>query len=143
MFLCGIIKPHALKQSAVIFGVLEAASVIILKKKSIYFTHELVEILYDHMSPEARNDIARRLVDHEALSLLLSAPSIGRLLEIVGKESDPRLCSPGSIRARFGIHAEPATVGNEVWFENAFHRPINAREAARDLMCIFNIQPEP
>lgn len=142
MFLCGIIKPHALSQSVEILGVLQTASITILETKLVYFTHELIEILYDHMSSEARHAIGQKLIGLEGIAILLSAPSIERLLELVGRESDPRLCGPGSIRARFGLRAEPATVGNEVWFENAFHRPINAREAARDLLYIFNLQPD-
>ena len=140
MLLCGIIKPYALNRSEEILQILQNASIVILEKKRFWYTPEMIEILYDHMSPEARDGIARRLVGLQSLSLLLSAPSIERFLEIVGKESNPRLCAPGTIRARFGIHDTPTYIGDDVWYENAFHRPIDAREAARDLALLFNVR---
>jgi Nucleoside diphosphate kinase len=140
MRLCGIIKPHALKHSKEILEVLRDASLIILEIKPILYTNTLVEILYDHMSSEARSIIAQKLVGHQGRAILLCAVSIEQLLEIAGTESDPSLCTSDSIRARFGVHALPAKVGCEPWWDNAFHRPINMREAIRDLLCVWNIR---
>ena len=142
MQLCGIIKPHALPCTREILALLEAKHAFILEMKSVRYTNELVEILYDHMSADARTSIAEQLVGLDGMALLLSVPSIEWFLRVVGRESDPTLCSPNSIRARFGAHAEPALVGGEVWWDNAFHRPIDEREAARDLLYLFNIASE-
>jgi nucleoside diphosphate kinase len=139
MQLCGIIKPHAMENSNEILVALKDTAVIVYRTKKIFYTAELVEILYDHMSAEARSDIASRYVGLEALALLVSVKSIDKFLEIVGKESDPRLCGKGTIRERFGIHCDASAVGGEQWFENAFHRPIDAREAIRDLRCIWDL----
>lgn len=138
MHICGIIKPHALDRSREIIDALAAGSILILETKPLVYTDELVEILYDHMSAAARSGIARQLVEQEGLALLLEAPSIVQLLEIVGTESNPSACAPGTIRYHFGIHADPILTGDDPWWENAFHRPIDAREAARDLSYIFN-----
>jgi nucleoside diphosphate kinase len=139
MHLCGIIKPHAREKSTEILVALKDAGMIVCRAKKITYTAELVEILYDHMSAEARSDIASRYIGLEALALLVSVKSIEEFLEVIGKESDPRLCVKGTIRARFGIHCDASRVGSEQWFENAFHRPIDAREAVRDLRCIWDL----
>lgn len=138
MYICGIIKPHALLHADNILAALIAASITIRATKRVVFTAHMIETLYDHMSPEARQDIARKLIGSEGLALLLDTPSIEGLLAVVGCHSDPRLCAPNTIRSRFGIHSSPASVGQDPWWENAFHRPIDMREAKRDLFLIFN-----
>lgn len=142
ILLCGIIKPAAISHAEEILDTLRSSSIIIHKTKLILYTHDLIEILYDHMSPSARHGIAQKLAGHTGIAILLSAPSIQEFLEIIGTESDPHACAPGTIRARFGVHDVPARVGDGVWFENAFHRPINSREAKRDLWHIFNIRTD-
>jgi nucleoside diphosphate kinase len=139
MQLASIIKPHALGRAEEIICALRTAQVKILKTKVLWFTQTLIEILYDHMSTDARRAIGRELVEKQGLALLLDVESIERLLEIVGTESDPRACAPSSIRARFGIRAEPVYVGADLWWQNAFHRPIDIREAQRDLFHLFGL----
>jgi nucleoside diphosphate kinase len=138
MLLCGIIKPHALDHTTEILSMLQKASIEVRATKSLLFTHSLVEILYDHMPSDARHTIAQSLAGKVGLALLVSVPSIECVLEIVGRESDPRLCAASTIRARFGVRAGPTHMGTDPWWENAFHRPIDEREAARDLREIFN-----
>jgi nucleoside diphosphate kinase len=138
MQLCGIIKSHALSVSEDILQILQIAGIRILEKKFFLFTREHIDVLYDHMSTETRTAIAKHVVGLKGLALLLCAPSIERLLEVVGTESDPRRCAPQTIRARFGVHADPFDVDNDPWWDNAFHRPINEREAVRDLACLFS-----
>jgi hypothetical protein len=146
MLLCGIIKPHALPHSREILETLINADIVVEKTKCILYTQELVEVLYDHMSLEARQGIGRQLSGLHGLAVLLRVPSIERLLDVVGRESDPSKCKLGTIRACFGIHEAPQQIGNkcgnEWWWENAFHRPIDEREAARDLLHIFNVSLE-
>jgi nucleoside diphosphate kinase len=139
MLVCGIIKPHALHRSNEILIALQTDGALVKETRRICYTHKLVEILYDHMSPEARRGIERQLIGLNGLALLLCVPSIEWLLEAAGRESDPSKCESGTIRFRFGVHTTPLCVGEDYWWENAFHRPINAREAARDLLRIFKI----
>jgi DNA invertase Pin-like site-specific DNA recombinase len=98
MLICGIVKPHAVGHFEEIFAVLQESGVEVLKTKSILYTTELVEILYDHMSGAARNAIAAELVGNEGIALLISVPSIDSFLEIVGRESDPSKCKSHTIR---------------------------------------------
>jgi hypothetical protein len=139
MLLCGIIKPHALHQTRDILGILTNASIIIHETKGIIYSRMLVDILYDHMSTEIRVAIANDLVGNEGLALLLTTQSIEHLLEVAGRESDPAACAPKSIRGRFGVHSEPLCVGNERSWKNAFHRPIDLREADRDMRAVFGV----
>ncbi len=90
------------------------------------------------MSSTARQAISKQMVGKVGIALLLCVPSIELLLEIVGTESDPSKCKPWTIRACFGVHTPPIQVGSDPWWDNAFHRPIDAREAARDLRYIFD-----
>ena len=142
MLLCGIIKPHALAHSEEILDALISAEVKIHETRPVRFTHELIDILYDHMSDAARDAIGKRLIGLSGTSVLLEVSSIERLLEIVGRDSDPQKCVGDSIRARFGAHVPPTYVGEDMWWENAFHRPVDAREAARDLLHIFSTQAD-
>ena len=137
MYICGIIKPHALDQVNEIQRALTEAGVRIVQIKRTCFSVPMIDVLYDHMSPNARTSIAQDLVGKTGFALLLEVESVKKLLYIVGTSSDPRACDPESIRARFGVQEEPTLVGNEFWYRNAFHRPINTREAVRDLMHFF------
>ena len=139
--ICGIIKPHAVHQAQEIQRALREAGILILESKEVCFDMRTIEILYDHMSHDARASIAEEFArdGRVGTALLLEVQSIQRLLEVVGTESDPRACKRGTIRARFGVHEEPVLMGAEVWWKNAFHRPIDMREAVRDLYYIFGI----
>ena len=139
MLICAIIKPHALPHTEEILSTLQHSSISVVCTKELYFSDQVVHSLYDHMPAPAREAIALRLVGQTGLALLLDVPSIVRLLEVVGIESDPAKCAPGTIRERFGVHGAPALVGTDPWWENAIHRPIDMREAMRDLWQVFSI----
>ncbi len=127
-------------RSEEILEVLCEKSLPVLETKPLCFSDSLVHTFYDHMPYSAREAIARSLAGKTGLALLVEVPSIAHLLEITGSESDPSKCALGTIRERFGVHGIPSILGSDPWWENAIHRPINTREAMRDLWYVFRIR---
>ncbi|HEY0948540.1 MAG TPA: nucleoside-diphosphate kinase [Candidatus Paceibacterota bacterium] len=134
---CCIIKPKATGRRDEIVAALKNEGVSIIREKRITYTKALVHALYDHMDQSARDAIAARLCGMDGIALLLEVASIDRLLEVVGDDSDPRRCRPHTLRARFASGASEERMGDAPWWENAVHRPINEREALRDLSLLF------
>lgn len=137
MRICCIVKPAALKHADAIASALEEAGIPILAQKHIVYTIPFIDVLYDHMSPAARFAIGLRMAGAPGIAFLVEALSVDAFLEIAGRESDPSKCAPHSIRARFAKGAEEERVSDWVWFENAFHRPVDEREAHRDVSLVF------
>jgi nucleoside diphosphate kinase len=120
-----------------ILEVLRIASLCVRERKEIIFTRELVHQLYDHMTMTAQDSIAENLDGKPGIALLITTPSLRVLLDVVGRHSDPRKCAFGTIRWRFGTHENPHDRGGSKWWNNAVHRPVNLREARRDLALLF------
>lgn len=137
MHICCIVKPSALAHTEAIIKALRDADMPVQKRRNIIYTLDLIDTLYDHMSAEARQDITDRMASRPGVALLVESESVEALLKVAGSESDPARCAPNSIRARFAKGAPEERVGSSVWFENAFHRPVNDREAARDVAALF------
>lgn len=138
MKLCCIVKPSAVPNADAIALALTEAGIPVIERKDITYTPSLVGILYDHMPDEAVSEITRRMDQKPGIALLVSANSIEHLLDVVGRESNPGLCAPRSLRARFGRNAPEERVGTWSWWENALHRPVDEREARRDLRLLFS-----
>ncbi len=137
MKVCCIIKPEAVGIEADIIRVLIERGISVCMLRPITYTRSLIDELYDHMPEDARNAIADMLVGKEGIALLLEVASLSILLDIMGRESDPARCAPDSIRGLYGLRAGPVQVGSWPWWENAIHRPVDQREAERDLSRIF------
>ena len=137
MNVCCIIKPDGLQHSTEIIRLLISSGIPVCERKRMTYTKELVDQLYNHMSTGARAQIKTNFVGKCGLALLVRAPSIRRLLAVAGVHSDPRQCAPNSIRFRFGTHGIPERIDDWDWWDNAFHRPVDMREAKRDLNLFF------
>ncbi len=137
MFVCCIVKPSAYPLREEIMEVFRDASMPILAIKDITYTEALVDLLYDHMSWEARTMITQKYGGCTGTALLICAESIEACLTTCGRESDPRACVPGSIRGRYGSRGDPEMLGAWPWWENAIHRPVDERERSRDLEIFF------
>lgn len=137
MEVCCIIKPSGIRHTEAIIGVLAKAGMPVIEQKEITYTRALAYQLYDHMSPEAQRDIATDLDGKLGIALRIEVPDIERLLDVAGRETDPRTCAFGTIRWRFGTHENPSDVGGTPWWQNAFHRPVDLREAVRDMRLFF------
>ena len=137
MEICCIIKPEAAHRAADIRSKIAERGIAVRESMDIIYTDELIAGLYDHMSEQARRDIAFRLSGKKGIALVLDAADTETVLEIAGRESDPRRCAPGSLRAEFGLYTESDPVGAEEWWQNAIHRPVDEREARRDMRLIF------
>lgn len=109
----------------------------IVERKRITYTEELIQVLYDHMSDTARTYIAESLAGKHGLALRIETPSIAKLLKVVGDQSNPHQCSPASIRFRYSPRQKPYRIDGWDWWENIMHRPVDMREATRDLQLIF------
>ena len=139
MRLCCIIKPASLPQAAIIIRALEGEGIPLLSQREVIYSDSVIRTLYDHMPEDALFAIKGRMEGGIGLALLVEAESIEKLLAVVGRESDPARCAPMSLRARFGKGAPEEQVGTWAWFENAIHRPVDAREALRDLSLLFSL----
>lgn len=137
MELCCIIKPSGIRHTEAIIDVLRRAGMPVLERKDITYTATLAHQLYDHMSPEAQEDIGKDLEGKPGIALRIEVPSIEALLEVAGRDTDPRICAFGTIRWRFGTHENPSDVGGTPWWQNAFHRPVDMREVQRDMALFF------
>lgn len=136
---CCIIKPSAVTYRDEIVAALKSEGISVICEKTVTYTEPLVHALYDHMDARAREAIIHRLKGKDGIALLLEVATIARLLEVVGHDSDPRRCHPRSLRARFAEDASEERMGDASWWENAVHRPIDEREALRDLSLLFPI----
>lgn len=134
---CCIIKPSATTRRDEIVAALRSEGISVIREKTITYTAALVQALYDHMDEDARNAITDRLSGKPGMALLVEVESVKRLLDIVGRHSNPALCAPRTIRARFAQDAPEERMGDAPWWENAVHRPIDEREAQRDLSLLF------
>ena len=137
MFVCCIVKPSAQHLCTEIRSALTIVGLPILCEKEVTYTAALVDVLYDHMSREARTMIAQRYGGCTGTALLLYASSIEACLAVCGKESDPRACTLESIRGRYGSRGDFECLGDWPWWENAIHRPVDERERARDVSLFF------
>lgn len=136
---CCIIKPSAVTYRDEIVAALRSEGISVISEKTVTYTEPLVHALYDHMDTRAREAITLRLKGKDGIALLLEVASIALLLEVVGHDSDPHRCHPRSLRARFAQDATEERMGDAPWWENAVHRPIDEREALRDLSLLFPI----
>lgn len=137
MRICCIIKPHAIEHADAIIAVIEEQGACVRRREEILYTTPLVHALYDHMDADARDAITERLCGKPGIALLIEVASVDRMLDIAGRHSNPALCDSGSIRARFARDATEERMGTARWWENALHRPIDEREAERDLELVF------
>ncbi len=137
MKICCIIKPEALSHRSEIIDLVNQRGIKVLTEKKVQYSREIVEVLYDHMDPSTRRTISELFNDKEGIALLVEAPSAEEMLSIAGTHSDPSQCAADSIRARYGIKSEPDILGMDYWWQNAFHRPIDMREAKRDVALFF------
>jgi nucleoside diphosphate kinase len=137
MFMCCIIKPPAYHQRHEIKECLEERGLLVIRSKDLVYTRKLVEVLYDHMDSTARAEIAKRYEGHIGVALCIEAESIAACMNIIGTESDPRMCVEGTVRALYGTLRTPERIGMWDWWENALHRPVDEYERVRDLAYIF------
>jgi nucleoside diphosphate kinase len=137
MELCCIIKPNGIPDEDGMRELLAEGGITLRERRPITYTAEMIHRLYDHMTDEARSDIAREFEGKPGIALLIEAKSLRHLLAVAGHHSDPRKCKPGTIRARFGVHDSGMRMGTSPWWDNRFHRPKTRAEAARDLALIF------
>src|SRR4051812_27356692 len=102
MLICCIVKPPSYSSFNKIVEALEALNVSVVSIKDFYYNESVVDVLYDHMDLKARQEISRRYGGKVGAALLIDVKSIEACREIMGTESDPKLCELHSIRARFG-----------------------------------------
>lgn len=137
MDVCCIIKPDGLPYATEIIQSIAHAGLCIVERKRIIYTEKIIHELYDHMTMPARLHIAVSMVGKIGLALRIRTSSILQLLAVVGCHSDPRRCSPHSIRFRFSEHTSPQHIDGWDWWENTIHRPVDMREAKRDMALFF------
>jgi nucleoside diphosphate kinase len=137
MLICSIIKPPHVYLSKYIIRDFHKRQIPVLSVRSIVYTRQCIDVLYDHMDDTARKLIVERYQERVGLALLLECTDINECLEVVGRESNPSKCHPGSLRHKYGSHTTPDECGSWQWFENAIHRPIDERERLRDIKLLF------
>lgn len=137
MYVCCIIKPPAVSRCVEISTVLLGKGVTVRCAKTILFTAELVDQLYDHMDDEARAAIVRKYGGRIGVALCMEVENIAAGVRVIGTESNPSACHEESIRALFGVHESAERIGAWEWWENALHRPVDERERVRDLRLLF------
>lgn len=137
MLISCIIKPPAYTSRYEILQCLLQFPISVISTKEITYDAHLVDILYDHMDIQARVHIMERYEGQVGVALCVDVPSIAACMAVIGTESDPRACTPNTIRAKYGQLTEPERIGEWLWWENALHRPVDERERVRDLSYVF------
>ncbi|MDB5265791.1 MAG: hypothetical protein JWM39_504 [Parcubacteria group bacterium] len=137
MDVCCIIKPDGLPHAAEIIQSLVRAGMCVRERSRIIYTEDMIHQLYDHMNAAARTHIAASMIGKAGLALQVRTPNIVQLLAVIGCHSDPRRCSPNSIRFRYSEHTSPQHIDGWDWWENVMHRPVDMREAKRDIALFF------
>lgn len=137
MRICIILKPSVVTREREITERLHKRDMIIEKRREIVYSAALLDALYDHMSEDARVAIRERMCEKPGIALLLANTSVGEVLALVGSKSNPAECAPGTLRALYGHNAPEERMAEWPWWENAIHRPIDEREAVRDLALLF------
>jgi nucleoside diphosphate kinase len=101
-----IIKPEGMKHHAEIFQMFGDAGLTIVSMAPVSLTERALAQLYPDLLEENgelwQATVARMKNQQCLMGIVEGEDAIVKLLNLSGRETDPRQCAPHSIRARFG-----------------------------------------
>ena len=94
--------------------------------------------LYPGLSEKLQEATNRHLLDAHVFVYAVSGENaINLLVDLAGRNVNPKKCGPKTIRRLYGSK-QPIAIGPGLfYYRNGIHRPQNAEEAARDLALFF------
>ena len=127
----------------IIRDMIQKAGLAIIRHHEVSLTPEVLEQLYPGLDPEIMAVTKQALLDKVCeIGLIRGDDAIARLLEICGKNVDPKQCAHNTIRNLFGRRTPIRNnSGTIVYYFNIIHRPKNKSEAERDLAIYVAITP--
>lgn len=133
-----IIKPEGMIHRRAIRRRLERAGLRIVSYRILLLDSSFVMEFYsDCDSPDLRRAIQTYMTCGETEIGMVDAEDVVALLGAVGGEhANPCECRQGTIRHLYGIKGG-VTVGDCIYYRNAFHRSDSIAEAQRDL-CLYD-----
>ena len=117
------IRPEAMVHREEIFDAIKRRGLVIIYHDEVRIFKHILKALYSHVRPEVFEKLTKQLWDRQCVvGIVEGEKSIEKLVEIIGHETHPAKCHPGSLRREFGNHAP----GME--HENVCHRPKTEEE---------------
>lgn len=123
------IKPEAVSRADEIRARIEYAGLKVVVFEEFIMTEELLGSLYEGKSDEVMEKLRKQMLNKKCvLGQVFGECAIERLLDITGRDTDPKKCPPGTIRHDFGDRGVPNQINL-----NAIHRPKNKEEVVQNL----------
>ncbi|MBW2964689.1 nucleoside-diphosphate kinase [Candidatus Woesearchaeota archaeon] len=134
-----IIKPDAFDEKERITSEI-SKHLEILKVEEFRFTIDLLSAFYkeDYQKTHFHALTEYMLEDRCEAGLLRGCAAIERLVELTGRNSDPKYCLPQTIRFRYGKGQQMTKSGIYI-VKNAIHRPLTEEEFLYELSLLQNI----
>lgn len=128
-----LVKPDAMAYRDEIREMVLESGLQIPQFSRIPIPASVLALLY----PGVPSEVMAATIQHYSMGVcevgIVDGPNaIQRLLALVGEETNPARCAPGTIRARF-CHKGPIQIGKWSYCFNGVHRPKDQREARRDV----------
>ncbi len=128
-----IIKPEGLPFRKEIHTILRQ-SFLIPVRGEFFFTDEILDVLYDNVTFNARRGIYRMMEGERGeIGIVRGNNALQRLVIVSGKETNPILCEENTIRRIFGWSNRILLAEGYYFYGNVIHRPKNPQELKRDL----------
>jgi nucleoside diphosphate kinase len=138
-----IIKPEGMEHRTRIRQVFQEAGLKIVSTKNVRLTPEAVDILYPGLDSDLRSASVKYLTCAPVeIGVLEGDAVIPTLRRLLGDNTNPDECRPGTIRHKFGIRPG-VVIGKAIYHLNALHGSSNTAEASRDLSLFANLSVEP
>jgi nucleoside diphosphate kinase len=138
-----VIKPEGMACRSQIRQILLDDGLRIVSNKRVILDPAAVDTLYPGLAPDLRNASIRFLTCAPVeFGILEGENVIAKLRRLMGDETNPDECSPGTIRHRFGIR--PGIIfGSATYYFNVIHGSKDTDEASRDLRLYSSLAPAP
>lgn len=125
-----IVKPEAMRHRHDIRSVL-ARHLEIGAWTTTVLPSEVLDAIYPDVSGDLRVMSHKAFKEQVEVGIVHGPNAIRTLLRIAGHETAPHLCSPNTIRHRFGRWAPSTCADGSLFYHNGIHRPKDAVEAVR------------
>lgn len=128
-----IIKPEGLVHSKSIKSTIHKNGLRIIDSiKTVLTPDSIKSIYFDTTGDMLEAHVHFMCRDTSEVGIIEGQNAIDKLIEISGSETDPKLCTSGTIRNIFGEQVG-YRFGKALYYKNAFHRSSNRAEAKNEV----------
>jgi nucleoside-diphosphate kinase len=128
-----IIKPEGMANRKEIHQMILDAGLKIILSKCVLLNNLVLNTIYPNLSPDLLDATIRFLTKAPSeIGVVEGENAIEKLRELIGEQTNPDECRPGTIRHRFGVRPS-VVVGKSIYHLNVLHRSKTVDEARREL----------